>query len=94
MKLSIVIPALLTSGLIFLNGCAGGSHGAGYWFHFIFVIIPLCVIGFLLLKRTDALNESVNTIEDQLKKLSSKLDNLEERMKKTRNTKKEEETTK
>ena len=90
MRLSVLVSILLANGLILLNGCSGGSYGAGYWFHLIFVVIPMCVIGFLLLKKTDALNDSLNTIEDQMKKLTNRLDNLEERIKRLKNTKKEE----
>jgi len=90
MRLSVLISVFLVSGLILLNGCAGGSHGAGYWFHFIFIMIPLLVIGYLILKKTDAVNDSLNTIEEQMKKLTNRLDNLEERINRLKNTKKEE----
>ncbi len=90
MRLSVLISLLLANGLILLNGCAGGTHGAGYWFHFIFIMIPLLVIGYLLLKKTDALNDSLNTIEEQMKKMTNRLDNLEERIKRLKNTKREE----
>jgi uncharacterized membrane-anchored protein YitT (DUF2179 family) len=73
--------ALLPLALI-LNSCAGGAHGAGYWFHFIFIVIPLIVIGFLLLKKSETISDSLYTIEGQLKRLSSRLDNLEEKVKK------------
>jgi hypothetical protein len=90
MRLSVIVSLLLANGLILLNACAGGTHGAGYWFHFIFIMIPLLVIGYLLLKKTDALNDSLNTIEEQMKKMTNRLDNLEERIKRLKNTKKEE----
>jgi len=90
MRLSVLISVFLVSGLILLNGCAGGSQGAGYWFHFIFVVIPICVIGFLFLKKIDAANDSLNAIEEQMKRLTNRLDNLEERIKRFKNTKKEE----
>lgn len=90
MRLSVLVSLLLANWLILLNGCAGGSHGAGYWFHFIFIMIPLLVIGYLILKKTDAVNDSLNTIEEQMKKLTNRLDNLEERINRLKNTKKEE----
>ena len=75
--------------VLILNGCAGGLHGAGYGFHFIFIIIPLIVIGYLLLKRGETISNSLDTIEGQLRKLSGKIDSLEEKIKK-QNDKKEE----
>jgi len=74
---------------LILNGCAAGPHEAGYWFHFIFILTPIIVIGFLLLKRIDMINDSLHTIEGQLKRLSGRLDNLEGRMKKSNDDEKE-----
>ncbi len=75
--------------VLILNGCTGGGQGAGYWFHFIFIIIPLIVIGYLILKRGDSISNSLETIEAQLKKLSTKIDSLEEKIKKITNKKEE-----
>jgi hypothetical protein len=72
--------ALMPLALI-LNSCAGEPHGAGYLFHFIFVVIPLLVIGFLLFKKSETISDSLFTIEGQIKKLSGKLDSLEEKLK-------------
>ncbi|GBD39231.1 hypothetical protein HRbin37_01503 [bacterium HR37] len=77
MKL-IVIIVLLT----LLNSCSGNSGGAGYWFHFVFVIIPLVVIGTLILRKAESISDSLFVIEGQIKKALSKLENLEERLKK------------
>ena len=79
----------LMSLVLILNGCAGEPHGAGYWFHFIFIIIPLIVIGYLLLNKGESIINSIDTIEEQLKKLSAKIDSLEQKIKKV-NDKKEE----
>ena len=75
--------------VLILNGCAGSQHGAGYWFHFIFIIIPLIVIGYLLLKRTDSISSSLDTIDEQLRKLSVKVNSLEEKTKKLKDEKEE-----
>jgi hypothetical protein len=72
-----MIPVLLA-----LNGCAGDSQGAGYWFHFIFVVIPLIAIGFIIFIKSEKISDSLFSIEGQLKKLSSKLESLEEKIKK------------
>ncbi|MBI2486132.1 MAG: hypothetical protein HYW01_04070 [Deltaproteobacteria bacterium] len=79
----------LISLVLILNGCAGGQHGAGYWFHFIFIIIPLIVIGYLLLNRGENISNSLDTIEGQLKKLSAKVDSLEEKITKQKDKKEE-----
>ncbi|GIW47000.1 MAG: hypothetical protein KatS3mg078_0877 [Deltaproteobacteria bacterium] len=77
MKL-IAIIVLLT----LLNSCSGNSEGAGYWFHFVFVIIPLIVIGTLILRKAESISDSLFVIEGQIKKALSKLENLEEKLKK------------
>jgi hypothetical protein len=74
--------AILMSVALMLSSCGGEPHGAGYWFHFIFVLIPLIIIGFILFKRTESISDSLFTIEGQIKKLSGKLENLEEKLKK------------
>ena len=89
MRLSFINRAALISVALVFNGCAGEPHGAGYWFHFIFILIPLIVIGLILFKRTEAISDSLFTIEGQIKKLSSKLDNLEEKLKKLTDKEKE-----
>jgi hypothetical protein len=82
MSLSFINRAALISVALAFNGCAGEPHGAGYWFHFMFVLIPLVVIGLILFKKTEAISDSLFTIEGQIKKLSTRLDNLEEKLKK------------
>jgi len=67
--------------LLAINGCAGG-HGPGYGFQFIFIIIPLIVIGYFILKRGESISNSLDEIQGQLKKLSGKIDNFEEKIKK------------
>ncbi len=75
----------LTPILLALNGCAGGGHGPGYGFHFIFIIIPLIVIGYFILKRGESIGNSLDEIEAQIRKLSGKIDNVEEKIKKYQN---------
>ncbi|HLE26275.1 MAG TPA: hypothetical protein VI935_11620 [Thermodesulfobacteriota bacterium] len=65
-----------------LNNCSGQSEGAGYWFHFIFVVIPLIIIGFFIFIKSEKVIDSLFTIEGQLKKLTNKVENLEEKLKK------------
>ncbi len=65
-----------------LNNCSGQSEGAGYWFHLIFVLIPLIVIGFIIFIKSEKIIDSLFAIEGQLKKLTDKVENLEEKLKK------------
>ncbi|HEX9666692.1 MAG TPA: hypothetical protein VGA95_09065 [Thermodesulfobacteriota bacterium] len=74
--------ALKLSSVVFiLGGCSGNPQGAGYWFHIIFILLPLIIIGVLLLRRIEGLHDSVFTMEGQLKRLSGKLDNIDEKIK-------------
>ncbi len=74
------ILVMLVASTLMLGGCAGGGGGAGYWFHILFVIIPMVAIGVYLLKRTEAMNDSLYILEGQLKRLSSKIDSIEEKV--------------
>jgi len=65
-----------------LNNCSGQSVGAGYWFHLIFVLIPLIIIGFIIFIKSEKIIDSLFAIEGQLKKLTNKVENLEEKLKK------------
>ncbi|MDA2921478.1 hypothetical protein MYX76_18635, partial [Desulfobacterota bacterium AH_259_B03_O07] len=56
-------------------------QGAGYWFHIIFILLPLLLIGVILFKRIESLHNSVFTIEGQIRRTSSKLDDIEEKIK-------------
>ncbi len=65
-----------------LSSCSGDQQGAGYWFHFVFVVIPLIIIGFIIYIKSEKISDSLFSIEGQVKKLSSRLENLEEKIKK------------
>jgi hypothetical protein len=82
MRFSFINSVAIISVILALNSCAGEQYGAGYWFHFLFIIIPLIVIGLILFKRSEAISDSLFTIEGQIKKLSTRLDNLEDKLKK------------
>ena len=77
MRTGAMIAGLIFSGL-FLTGCDGG--GPGYLFHLIFVVAPIIGIGIPLLKRADGTNDSLYILEGQVKRLSAKLDALEEKL--------------
>lgn len=73
------IAALFT--VFILTGCSGNPQGAGHWFHILFILVPLIIIGILLLRRLESLHDSVFTMEGQIKRLSGKLDTIDEKIK-------------
>jgi len=76
--------ALLAIAIIFIglniSGCAGGGSGPGYLFQLIFIVAPLVGLGILLLKRTESANDSLYILEGQIKRLSAKIDSIEEKL--------------
>ncbi len=66
-----------------ITGCAGGGSGAGYLFQLIFIVAPLVGLGILLLKRTESANDSLYILEGQIKRLSAKIDSIEQKMSET-----------
>ena len=79
MTKNLTIFGLIASAAL-LSGCSGGGSGPGYLFQIIFIVIPLVGLGLLLLKRSESTNDSLYILEGQLKRLSSKLDNLEQKV--------------
>ena len=79
--------ALLAIATIFIGlnitGCAGGGSGPGYLFQLIFIVAPLVGLGILLLKRTESANDSLYILEGQIKRLSAKIDSIEQKMSET-----------
>ena len=71
------LSAIIYSGL-FLSGCS--ENGPGYLFQLIFIVAPLVGLGVMLLKRTESTNDSLYIMEGQIKRLSAKLENLEEKV--------------
>ena len=64
-----------------VTSCAGGSGGGpGYLFQLIFIVAPLVGLGILLLKRTESANDSLYILEGQIKRLSAKIDAIEEKL--------------
>jgi len=77
MRNVLILSAILYTGL-FLGGCS--DSGPGYLFQLIFIVAPLVGLGVMLLKRTESTNDSLYILEGQIKRLSSKLENLEEKV--------------
>ncbi len=81
----------LTFSTIFLSSCAGGSPG--YWFSIVFIILPIIIVGVILYNKIDGANDSLYIIEGQLKRLSNKVEALEEKIDKTSPKKESKKTT-
>ncbi len=81
--------AILSIAIVLLGfgvtGCASGSgSGPGYLFQLIFIVLPLVGLGILLLKRTESANDSLYILEGQIKRLSAKIDSIEEKLSDTK----------
>ncbi len=77
MRTFLYITTFIYAGL-FLSGCSG--NGPGYLFQLIFIVTPIIGLGVLLLKRTESTNDTLYILEGQLKRLSAKLDSMEEKV--------------
>lgn len=77
MRKALTVSAIIYTGL-FLSGCS--EYGPGYLFQLIFIVAPLVALGVMLLKRTESTNDSLYILEGQIKRLSSRLENLEEKL--------------
>lgn len=77
MRKALTVSAIIYTGL-FLSSCS--EYGPGYLFQLIFIVAPLVALGVMLLKRTESTNDSLYILEGQIKRLSSRLENLEEKL--------------
>ncbi len=75
--------------VLVLAGCgekeisqAGGISLPGYWFHLIFIFLPLLVIIAKLFTDLRELKDSLLSIEGQQKRLLSRIEALEEKLEK------------
>ena len=71
---------ILFSTSLFLSGCAGSGNTPGYLFQIILIVVPLFIIGHYLHKKIESANESLYVIEGQLKKLTARIEALEEKL--------------
>ena len=85
MKINIALVSSILITLMF-SSCAGSGDSPGYLFEIIFIIVPLLIIGHYLYKKIETANESLYVIEGQLKKITSKLEELEEKLGKKSDT--------
>ena len=79
---------LIILTLPFIYSCSGSGNTPGYLFQIILIVIPLFIIGHYLHKKIESANESLYVIESQLKRLSSRIEELEEKLAGTTGTRK------
>ena len=79
MKINFALFSLILTSLFF-SSCAGSGSSPGYLFEIVFIIVPLLIIGHYLYKKIETANESLYVIEGQLKKITSKLEELEDKL--------------
>jgi len=72
-----ILTAIIYTGL-FLSGCS--ENGPGYLFQLIFIVAPLVGLGVILLKRLESTNDTLYILEGQIKRLSAKMESLEEKV--------------
>lgn len=65
---AVVVLLLFSAGMT--SGCSGGGTGPGYWFQLIFIVVPIGFLGYLIVKRFDALSDALFNIESKLDKIS------------------------
>lgn len=63
-----------------LYSCSGSGSGPGYLFQIILIVVPLFIIGHYLHKKIESANESLYVIEGQLRKLTTRIEELEEKL--------------
>lgn len=82
MKISQLGLLIILLTLPLLSGCSGSgtSNSPGYLFQIILIVVPLFIIGHYLHKKIESANESLYVIEGQLKKLTAKIEALEEKL--------------
>ncbi len=73
-----LILIMLTAPLMY--SCQGSGNSPGYLFQIILIVVPLFIIGHYLHKKIESANESLYVIEGLLKKLSNRIETLEEKL--------------
>jgi hypothetical protein len=63
-----------------MYSCQGSGNNPGYLFQIILIVVPLFIIGHYLHKKIESANESLYVIEGLLKKLSTRIEALEEKL--------------
>jgi hypothetical protein len=71
---------IVTAPLLYSCSGRSSSSGPGYLFQIILIVVPLFIIGHYLHKKIESANESLYVIEGQLRKLTTRIEALEEKL--------------
>ncbi len=80
MNLKQIALLIIIATVPLLYSCSGSGSGPGYLFQIILIVVPLFIIGHYLHKKIESANESLYVIEGQLRKLTTKIEALEEKL--------------
>jgi len=80
MNLKQIALLIIIATVPLLYSCSGSGSGPGYLFQIILIVIPLFIIGHYLHKKIESANESLYVIEGQLRKLTTRIEALEEKL--------------
>lgn len=78
-RIAFLITLVMTPLLYSCSG-NGSSNSPGYLFQIILIVVPLFIIGHFLNKKIESANESLYVIEAQLRKLTTRIEELEEKL--------------
>lgn len=80
MNLKQIALLIIIATVPLLYSCSGSGSGPGYLFQIILIVVPLFIIGHYLHKKIESANESLYVIEGQLRKLTTRIEALEEKL--------------
>jgi hypothetical protein len=81
-KLIWLVPLALLAGCHHEDAAAAARVSLpGYWFQFIFIVIPLIAVLVKIFIDMAAVRESLFSVESQFRRLNSRLDELEDKLK-------------
>ena len=80
LKLIAIFITIVMTPLLYSCSGSGSSNSPGYLFQIILIVVPLFIIGHFLHKKIESANESLYVIEAQLRKLTTRIEELEEKL--------------
>ncbi|MEE9194094.1 MAG: hypothetical protein V3U21_06110 [Thermodesulfobacteriota bacterium] len=80
MNLKQIALLIIIATVPLLYSCSGSGSGPGYLFQIILIVVPLFIIGHYLHKKIESANESLYVIEGQLRKLTTRIEAIEEKL--------------
>jgi len=80
MNLKQIALLIIIATVPLLYSCSGSGSSPGYLFQIILIVVPLFIIGHYLHKKIESANESLYVIEGQLRKLTTRIEAIEEKL--------------